>query len=99
MRNAPGDVGPRGGALCGHKVADVVERNDAGAIVASWIARDPNVKNPLAAVPQDGRLALMKPEPQGSGLFPDESNAGLDRIERPSDEAEVTAKQPLGGGV
>ena len=77
VRDAAGDVGPRGGALSGHEVADVVERDDAGAIVASGASGDPNVENALAALAQHGRLSLMKPQPERSGLFPDESNAGL----------------------
>ena len=99
MRNAAGDVGPRGGALSGHKVADVVKRDDAGAIIASRISGDANVENALAAVPEHGRLPLMKPEPERASLFPNGCNARLDGVERPADEAEVAAEQPIGGRV
>ena len=61
VRDAAGDVGPGGGALSGHEVADVVERDDARAIIASRISGDANVENALAAVPEHGRLPLMKP--------------------------------------
>src|SRR6201999_3735125 len=71
MRNAASDIGPGGGALRGHEVADVVERNDAGAIIASRISSDANVENALAAVPEHGRLPLMKPKPERASLFPD----------------------------
>ena len=83
MRNAAGDVGPRGGALSGDEIADVVERDDAGATIASRTSGDPNVENALAAVPQYGRLPLMKPEPERSSLFPNGSNARLDGVEAP----------------
>ena len=44
MRNAASDVGPGGGALSGHEIADVVERDDAGAIIASRISGDANAR-------------------------------------------------------
>src|ERR1700722_11630814 len=64
VRDATGDVSPRGGPLSAHEIADIVERDDAGATVASRTSGDPNVKDALAAVPQYGRLPLMKPEPE-----------------------------------
>ena len=99
MRDAAGDVGPGGGALSGHEIADVVERDDAGPTVASRTSGDPNVENALAAVPQDGRLPLMKPEPERSSLFPNRTHARLDGVERPPNQAEFAAEQPIGGGV
>ena len=99
MRDAPGDVGPSRGALGGHKIADVVERDDAGAAVASRTSGHPNVEHPLAAVPQDGRLPLVKPQPQRPGLLPDRPDARLDGVEGPPDKTELAAEQPVGGGV
>ena len=41
----------------------------------------------------------MKPKPQRAGLFPNETNARLDGRERSTNQAEVAAEQPVGGGV
>ena len=64
MRDAARDVGPGGRALGGDEIADVVERDDARAIVARRIAGDADVENAFAAVAKDGRLSLMQTEPR-----------------------------------
>ena len=99
VRDATRHVRPSGGALGGDQVADVVERDDAGAIVAPGVSGDPNVQNPLATVSQDGRLPLMEPQPQRSRLFPDQADAGLDGVQGPTDQTEIAAEQALRGGV
>ena len=49
------------GPLSGHEVADVIKRDDAGAIIASGASGDPDIET-VAAVAQHGRLPLMKPQ-------------------------------------
>src|SRR5580658_7489603 len=99
MCDATSNVGPGGRALSAHKVADVVERNDASAAIAPRISGDANVENTLTTITQNGRLPLMKPQPKRSSLVPDESNAGLDGGKGPANEAEVTPEQSFGRGV
>src|SRR5260370_34090374 len=99
MGDAPGDVGPGGGALSSDEIADVVERDDRRAIVARGIAGDPNVENALAAVPQDCRLPLVEAQPQRTRPLPDRRDAVLDRIQGLADQAVLAAQQALGGGV
>src|SRR5580693_3377372 len=99
MCDATSNVGPGGRALSAHKVADVVERNNTSATIASRISSDANVENTLTTITQYGRLPLMKPQPKRPSLLPDESNAGLDRVKGPSNEAKVTPEQSFGRGV
>ena len=91
VRNATRHVRPSRGPLCGHQVANVVERDDARAIITSGVSSDANVQNSLATVSQDGRLPLMEPQPQRSRLFPDQSDAGLNRVQGAPDQTQIAA--------
>src|SRR5271165_2076449 len=99
MGNAAGDVRPRGGALRGDEIADVIERYDAGAFVPSRIAGDSNVQNTLATFPKYGRLPLIEAQPKRTRLLPDRRNALLDVAERATDQSLVAPQQTLGASV